>query len=41
MVLTGQNALREVQREASLVTEMLMIKHPSTEGIIPHEGIGY
>jgi len=39
LVLTGRNAPSEVVKEADLVTEMLMIKHPYTEGIGQREGI--
>ncbi|MDY6834859.1 MAG: cob(I)yrinic acid a,c-diamide adenosyltransferase [Chloroflexota bacterium] len=39
LVLTGRNASPEIVREADLVTEMLMIKHPHTEGIGQRIGI--
>ena len=39
LVLTGRMAPPEIVREADLVTEMLMIKHPFTEGIGQRKGI--
>ena len=39
LVLTGRNVPPEIVREADLVTEMLMIKHPYTEGIGQRMGI--
>ena len=41
LVLTGQRAPREIVQRADLVTEMLMIKHPFTEGIEARRGIEY
>lgn len=39
LVLTGRNAPLEVVKEADLVTEMLMIKHPYTKGTAQRRGI--
>ena len=39
LVLTGRNAPPEVVKDADLVTEMLMIKHPYTEGMAQRKGI--
>jgi len=41
LVLTGRYVPREVVQRADLVTEMLMIKHPFTEGIRARPGIEY
>ena len=41
LVLTGRRAPAEIVRQADLVTEMLMIKHPSAEGIERRKGIDY
>lgn len=41
LILTGSEAPREVQKEADLVTQMLMIKHPFYDGIAPRKGIDY
>lgn len=41
LVLTGRYVLREVVQRADLVTEMLLIKHPFTEGIRARPGIEY
>jgi len=41
LILTGLSAPREVQKQADLVTQMLMIKHPFYQGIEPREGIDY
>ncbi|MBI4331337.1 MAG: cob(I)yrinic acid a,c-diamide adenosyltransferase [Chloroflexi bacterium] len=41
LVLTGRHAQPEVVRRADLVTEMLMIKHPYTEGTSARPGIEY
>jgi cob(I)alamin adenosyltransferase len=41
LVLTGRDAPYEVVQSADLVTEMLMIKHPFTEGITQRKGIEY
>ena len=41
LVLTGRNAPPEIVQRADLVTEMLMIKHPFTEGTSARRGIEY
>jgi cob(I)alamin adenosyltransferase len=41
LVLTGRNAPKEIVQRADLVTEMLMIKHPYTEGTNGRRGIEY
>ena len=41
LVLTGRNAPPEITQRADLVTEMLMIKHPFTEGTSARRGIEY
>jgi cob(I)alamin adenosyltransferase len=41
LVLTGRNAPPEISQRADLVTEMLMIKHPFTEGTSARRGIEY
>lgn len=41
LVLTGRNADPKIIKEADLVTEMLMIKHPYTAGIGARRGIEY
>jgi len=41
LILTGRKAPQEVVRRADLVTEMLMIKHPFSEGIHQRKGIEY
>jgi len=41
LVLTGRKAPPEIVQRADLVTEMLMIKHPFTEGIAARRGIEY
>lgn len=41
LVLTGRNAPPEIAHRADLVTEMLMIKHPFTEGTGARRGIEY
>jgi cob(I)alamin adenosyltransferase len=41
LVMTGRKAPQEVIREADLVTEMLMIKHPFIEGTGQRKGIEY
>jgi cob(I)alamin adenosyltransferase len=41
LVLTGRNAPKEIIQRADLVTEMLMIKHPYTEGNNGRRGIEY
>jgi len=41
LVLTGRNAPSEIAQRADLVTEMLMIKHPFTDGTTARRGIEY
>ncbi len=41
LVLTGRKAPPEIAQRADLVTEMLMIKHPFTEGTNARRGIEY
>jgi cob(I)alamin adenosyltransferase len=41
LVLTGRKAPPEIIQRADLVTEMLMIKHPFTEGMDARRGIEY
>jgi len=41
LILTGRKAPREVIKRAELVTEMLMIKHPFSEGVDQRKGIEY
>ena len=41
LVLTGRKAPPEIVQRADLVTEMLMIKHPFTEGTDARRGIEY
>ena len=41
LVLTGRGAPPQVMREADLVTEMLLIKHPFNEGVAGRCGIEY
>jgi cob(I)alamin adenosyltransferase len=41
LVLTGREAHREIIERADLVTEMLLIKHPFTEGTTARRGIEY
>ena len=41
LVLTGRKAPPEIVQRADLVTEMLMIKHPFTEGTGARRGIEY
>ena len=41
IILTGRNAPPEIIQRADLVTEMLMIKHPYTEGIEGRRGIEF
>ena len=41
LVLTGRNAPPEIVQRSDLVTEMLMIKHPFTDGISARRGIEY
>jgi cob(I)alamin adenosyltransferase len=39
--LTGRDAPQELIEKADLVTEMVMIKHPFTEGIPARKGIEF
>jgi len=41
LILTGRKAPPEIVQRADLVTEMLMIKHPFTEGTGARRGIEY
>ncbi len=41
LVMTGRKAPQEVIKQADLVTEMLMIKHPFVEGIGQRKGIEF
>ncbi len=41
LVLTGRKAPPEIVQRADLVTEMLLIKHPFTEGTSARRGIEY
>lgn len=41
LVMTGRKAPPEIVQRADLVTEMLMIKHPFTEGFSARRGIEY
>ncbi len=41
LVLTGRKAPPDIVQRADLVTEMLMIKHPFTEGTSARRGIEY
>lgn len=41
LVMTGRKAPPEIVQRADLVTEMLMIKHPFTEGFSARQGIDY
>lgn len=41
LVMTGRKAPPEVIKRADLVTEMLMIKHPFSEGVKQRRGIEY
>ena len=41
LVMTGRRAPPEVIKRADLVTEMIMIKHPFSEGIKQRKGIDY
>ena len=41
LILTGRKAPQEVVRRADLVTEMLMIKHPFSEGVHQRKGIEF
>lgn len=41
LILTGRKAPQEVIRRADLVTEMLMIKHPFSDGVPQRQGIEF
>jgi len=41
LILTGRKAPQEVVKKADLVTEMLMIKHPFSDGVQQRKGIEY
>jgi len=41
LILTGRRAPPEIVKRADLVTEMLLIKHPFTNGITARRGIEY
>jgi len=41
LVLTGRYAHPEISKIANVVTEMLEIKHPYTEGVLARKGIDY
>lgn len=41
LVMTGRKAPQEVVKRADLVTEMLVIKHPFSEGVPQRKGIEY
>jgi len=41
LIMTGRKAPQEVVKRADLVTEMLVIKHPFTEGVRQRPGIEY
>ena len=41
LVMTGRKAPQEVVKRADLVTEMLVIKHPFSEGVQQRKGIEY
>jgi cob(I)alamin adenosyltransferase len=41
LILTGRKAPAEIIKRADLVTEMLMLKHPFTDGIQQRKGIEY
>ncbi|MDP2718613.1 MAG: cob(I)yrinic acid a,c-diamide adenosyltransferase [Dehalococcoidia bacterium] len=41
LVMTGRGAPPEIVKRADLVTEMLMIKHPYTDGVTARRGIEY
>lgn len=41
LVLTGRNAPKEILEMASLVTEMVEVKHPFAEGVPARRGIEY
>ncbi len=39
LVLTGRGAPKEIIEQADLVTEMVAVKHPFTEGVMARKGI--
>ena len=41
LIMTGRKAPQEVVKRADLVTEMLLIKHPFSEGVGQRKGIEY
>jgi cob(I)alamin adenosyltransferase len=41
LIMTGRKAPQEVVKRADLVTEMLLIKHPFSEGVQQRKGIEY
>lgn len=41
LILTGPVAPREVMKQANLVTQMIMIKHPFYDNVGPRKGIDY
>ena len=41
LILTGRGAPDEIIQRADLVTEMLVVKHPFTKGIVARKGIEY
>ncbi len=41
LIITGRSAPAELIREADLVTEMLMIKHPYEQGLKAQAGIEF
>ena len=41
LVLTGRYAHPEIVKWADLVTEMLEIKHPYQQGVLPRKGVDY
>jgi len=41
LILTGRKAPQDVVKKADLVTEMLMIKHPFSQGVQQRKGIEY
>jgi len=41
LIMTGRKAPQEVVKRADLVTEMLLIKHPFSEGVKQRRGIEY
>jgi len=41
LIMTGRKAPQEVVKKADLVTEMLMIKHPFSNGVPQRKGIEY